>query len=100
MSESVVTEVPEWGVNGRIIFVSPTDGKSKWNKVEEILKIVDLDLGFVGAELHPRTVVYLAVDKSAVLGVCVVHPLTEANRLLSDFGLGIDCCSTEVYPVK
>lgn len=57
-NERVVTELDEWGLNGRIIYVCETDSKAKKERIKEILGVVDRDLGFASRqELKPKTLV-------------------------------------------
>lgn len=57
-SERIVTEIPEWGLGGRIIFVCEADSKAKKLRIKEVLGLVDKDLGFaVQSELKPKTLV-------------------------------------------
>lgn len=100
--ETVVSYVPEWDVTGRIIAVSTIASKSKLQKIYQVLEVVDRDLGFVKPhKLIMGSMVYLAVARSLILGVCVAQPLRSANRLLTIQGIQgpIDCCTMEAYPV-
>lgn len=102
-SEAVVAHVPEWDVSGRILAVGMTAGQHKLRKVQEVLTVVDQELGFgEPCQLVLGSVVYLAIARSTVLGVCVAQPQSHANRLLTIEGLegSIDCCTMETYPVK
>ena len=57
-NERVVTQIPDWGMNGRIIYVCETDGKAKKDRTKEVLDMVDRDLGFAArTELKPKTLV-------------------------------------------
>ncbi|XP_055312083.1 N-acetyltransferase eco isoform X2 [Sitodiplosis mosellana] len=98
-NERVVTQIPDWGLNGRIIYVCETDSKAKKDRAKEVLDMVDRDLGFAArTELKPKTLVYFAIAKQQIVGVCVVQPLERAHRLKHENG--IDCYTTETYPVK
>lgn len=55
--ENIVTEISEWGVDGRIIFVSANDNKHRKNRIKQILQMVDRDLGAVQSELTRKTLV-------------------------------------------
>lgn len=119
-NERVVTELDEWGLNGRIIFVCETDNKAKKDRIKDILELVDRDLGFASRqELKPKTLVcfndmiafsihsinynsfykvYLAIAKQQIVGVLVAQPLESAHRLKTENG--IDFTSAETYPAK
>lgn len=57
-NERIVTQIPEWGPNGRIIYVCEADSKAKKERVKEVLNMVDRDLGFATlTELKPKTLV-------------------------------------------
>lgn len=96
--ENRVIEIYEWGVSGRIIYVSNRDPKAKVLRAQEILNLADMELGFARIPLHPNAIIYLACNGKEVMGVCVAQPLSFANKLISEFG--IDFCSSENYPVK
>ncbi|XP_055628317.1 N-acetyltransferase eco [Toxorhynchites rutilus septentrionalis] len=104
-NEPAVAHVPEWDVTGRILgipIVLAMD-KHRLRKVQQVLDVVDRELGYVEpCQLTQGSVVYLAVARSMVLGACVVQPLQCANRLLTIEGIegSIDCCTTETYPVR
>lgn len=57
-NERIVTEIPDWGLNGRVIYVCEADSKAKKERVKEVLDMVDRDLGFAArTELKPKTLV-------------------------------------------
>uniref|UniRef100_A0A1Q3EYE8 Protein involved in establishing cohesion between sister chromatids during dna replication n=1 Tax=Culex tarsalis TaxID=7177 RepID=A0A1Q3EYE8_CULTA len=103
INEIVVAQVPEWDVSGRVLAVTLTDGRHQLHKVQEVLAVVDRELGYVEpCQLTAGSIVYLAVARSIILGVCVAQPLQRANRLLTIEGLqgSIDCCTMETYPAR
>lgn len=91
-------EIPEWGINGRIIYVCEIDSKLKKNRIKDVLAVVDRDLGFSMSELLPKTLVYLGIARNQIVGVCVAQPLQQAHRYIHKDGL--DCCSTATYPAR
>uniref|UniRef100_A0A8D8CAS1 N-acetyltransferase eco n=1 Tax=Culex pipiens TaxID=7175 RepID=A0A8D8CAS1_CULPI len=102
-NEISVAQVPEWDVSGRVLAVTLTDGRHQLQKVQEVLAVVDRELGYVEpCQLTAGSIVYLAVARSVILGVCVAQPLQQANRLLTIEGLqgSIDCCTMETYPAR
>lgn len=57
-NERVVTQIPDWGLNGRVIYVCEADTKAKKERVKEVMAMVDRDLGFAArTELKPKTLV-------------------------------------------
>lgn len=57
-NERVVTEIMDWNIDGRIIYVCENDSKAKKDRIKEILEMVDRNLGFASrAELKPKTLV-------------------------------------------
>lgn len=96
--ERLVCEIPEWGINGRIIYVCEIDTKLKKNRIKDVLALVDRDLGFSMSELLPKTLVYLGIARNQIVGVCVAQPLQQAHRYIHKDGL--DCCSTATYPAR
>lgn len=104
----MVQQMPEWGLDGRILCVSGRDRKSWLNRMKQILEVVDEDLGFDGVPLPERNIVgesriflsivcdfhflfvhqvYLAIAKQQVIGVCVVEPQKKAHRLINQNGM-------------
>ncbi|XP_055528320.1 N-acetyltransferase eco [Wyeomyia smithii] len=102
-NEPVIARVPEWDVSGRILAVTIAESKQRLQKIFEVLSVVDRELGYIEpCSLMMGSVVYLAVARSTVLGVCVAQPVQQANRLLTIEGIegSIDCCTMETYPTK
>lgn len=98
-NELIVANIDQWGVNGRIIAVSQQESKAKLERVEEVLKIADSELGFPGnVKLHEKSMVYMAIGKSAIMGIVVVEPKKEAFKIVEENG--IEVFSKETYPVK
>lgn len=95
--ENVVQEVPQWGVNGRVIAVQGTEHKAKVHRVNVVLQVVNKEMGCPGLEWKPKTIVYLALAQNRILGVCVAESKYEANRLVTESG--VDYFSEEIYPV-
>lgn len=96
--ERLVCEIPEWGINGRIIFVCETDKKVRRDRVKELMTVVDRNLGFSMSQLVPKSLVYLGIARNQIVGICVAQPLLQAHRYIHTDGL--DCCSTATYPAK
>lgn len=66
-NENEVTQIPDWGLNGRIIFVCEKDGEAKKVRVKEILDMVDRDLGFAArTKLKEKTLVRLFLSAKFV----------------------------------
>lgn len=97
--ENVVSEILEWGPNGRIIVVDIADNKRKWDRVQELMQMVDTELGFPNIEIPLNSVVYLAIAQNTVIGVCVAHHRTTAHRMIPNDS-GSDVCTEETFPVK
>lgn len=98
-NELVVANVDQWGVNGRIIAVTQQDSKAKIERIEEVLRIADSELGFPdNVKLHAKSMVYMAIGKSAIMGIIVVEPKKEAFKIVEENG--IEVFSNEIYPVK
>lgn len=97
--ENVVALVDEWGVDGRIISVGNTDSKVKLNRVLEIMDLVDLDLGFVNVPLNPKAIVYMAVSRGRVMGLCVAMPKGRGHRLIVTDD-GVDVFTDITFPIK
>lgn len=59
-TENEVTQISDWGLNSRIIFVCEKDGEAKIERAKEVLDMVDRDLGFAArTKLKEKTLVRL-----------------------------------------
>lgn len=67
-NERMVTEISDWGLNGRIIYVCESDSKAKKDRIKEVLEMVDRDLGFAArSELKPKTLVCMMKIKFSII---------------------------------
>jgi len=84
---------------GRVICIKPGDHSAHWNKVTEILSVVDTDLGFseVGIRWPDKTKVFLYIAEKKVVGVLLAERIEKGFRMLpnnDEEGSGkIYCCS-------
>lgn len=70
-NERVVTQIPDWGVSGRILYVCEADSKAKKDRAKEVLNMVDRDLGFAArTELKPKTLVSIHFSLVILAQVC------------------------------
>ncbi|KAI4377430.1 hypothetical protein MLD38_015054 [Melastoma candidum] len=67
---------------GRIIFVQNCDPPAKINKVKDIVKMMEIDLGY-GWIYHKLCKVYLFVAAHKIVGCLVAEPIKEAFRVVS-----------------
>ncbi|XP_063975296.1 uncharacterized protein LOC135161549 [Diachasmimorpha longicaudata] len=98
-NERVVVEDTMRG--SRIITIEKTDPKTSWKKVEEVLAVVDRDLGLADMELtdyHDKKI-YLYIRNKTILGVLIAEPVKVAHQMIPEL-VEFDCCSTEESPVK
>ncbi|XP_037024847.1 N-acetyltransferase eco [Bradysia coprophila] len=79
--ENLVESVDEWGHKGRIIWTNKMDSKAHVTRISEILEIMNNDLGFANVELRDSSIVYLAISRKLVVGVCVAEPLKKAHTM-------------------
>ncbi|XP_037935249.1 N-acetyltransferase eco-like [Teleopsis dalmanni] len=98
IDEDIVAIYPEWGNDGRIIRLTNNSHTKRKERLTEILKIVDKELGFSSYIFPGIFVCYCAVRKSQIVGLCLVEPLSFANKYMSV--KGIDCCTEEKYESK
>ncbi|XP_036325504.1 N-acetyltransferase eco isoform X1 [Rhagoletis pomonella] len=98
IDEDIVAIYPEWGADGRILRITETSHSRRHERLADILKIVDKELGYSSYVIPQIFVAYLAVRKFQIVGVCLVVPLEKANKFLKVNGM--DCCTEEVYPAK
>ncbi|XP_053954516.1 N-acetyltransferase eco isoform X1 [Anastrepha ludens] len=98
IDEDIVAIYPEWGADGRILRITETSHNRRHERLADILKIVDKELGFASFVIPQTFVAYLAVRKFQIVGVCLVVPLEKANKYINVNGT--DCCTEEEYPAK
>jgi len=83
--------------SGRIVMVQPGDPRHMWKKVEEVLTVVDRDLGFseVGIRYPDKTKVFLYVQEKKVAGFLLAEEISNGYRVLkSDTGKVLMCSDT------
>ncbi|KAG7212865.1 hypothetical protein KM043_002218 [Ampulex compressa] len=98
-NERVILEEPF--NSSRVILIEPGDSKQYWNKVANILTVVDMDLGLADMQIseYRNKKVYLYIRNQSVLGVLVAEHIKTAHRMIPDL-LELDCCTAESTPVK
>ena len=74
---------------GRVICVKPGDHAAHWNKVTEILTVVDTDLGFseVGIRWPDKTKVFLYIAEKKVVGLLLAEMIDNGFRILPNNGM-------------
>ncbi|KAI8117306.1 N-acetyltransferase eco [Lucilia cuprina] len=98
IDEDIVAIYPEWGPDGRILRLTESSPPKRRERLMDILKIVDKELGF-SSYIVPKTfVAYFAVRKMQIVGLCLVQPLDKANKYLCVNG--VDCCTEEQFEAK
>ncbi|XP_043268994.1 N-acetyltransferase ESCO1 [Venturia canescens] len=87
--------------NSRIISIEPGDSKQCWKKVEQVLTVVDEDLGLAEMELtgYLDKRIYFYVRDKAILGVLVAENIKVAHRMIPEFA-DLNCCSAEDTAAK
>ncbi|KAL5292686.1 ESCO1 family protein [Megaselia abdita] len=99
IDEVVVDRFPKWSPDGRIIKLTSNDPIRRIERVHEVLRVVvDKELGFSSYILPDYYVVFLAISKNKIIGLCLVQPLDKAYKYLCING--VDCCSLESYDVS
>ncbi|KAI9588515.1 N-acetyltransferase eco [Glossina fuscipes] len=97
IDEDTVAIFPEWSPDGRILRLTEMSPPKRQERLLDVLKIVDKELGF-GSHIPKIFVAYLAVRKMQIVGLCLVHPLEKANKYLEENGA--DYCTEEEFEVK
>jgi len=91
--------------SGRVLCVKPGDHASHWKKVEEVLSIVDEDLGFseIGIRYPDKTKVFLYVADKKVVGLLLAENIEKAYKIIPNNDVEISgkvyCCSETPVPV-
>ena len=73
---------------GRVVCIKPGDHSSHWRKVEDLLTVVDRDLGFseVGIRWPDKTKVFLYIAEKKVVGVLLAERIEKGFRILPNNG--------------
>ncbi|KAI9122009.1 hypothetical protein K1719_006698 [Acacia pycnantha] len=67
---------------GRVILVLQSDPLAQKNKVEEVVKMMEIDLG-TGWIIHQHCKVYLFIFLHRIVGCLVAEPIKEAFKVIS-----------------
>ncbi|XP_061402446.1 N-acetyltransferase eco [Musca vetustissima] len=98
IDEDIMAIYPEWGPDGRIIRLTETSPLKRRERLMDILKIVDKELGFASYIIPKTFMAYFAVRKMQIVGLCLVQPLDKANKYINING--VDCCTEEEFEAK
>jgi len=91
---------------GRVLCVKPGDHLSHWKKVEEVLSVVDSDLGFseVGIRWPEKTKVFMFVADKKVVGLLLSESIDKGYRIIANSDIEttgkVYCCSETPVTVK
>ena len=74
--------------SGRVLCVKPGDHATHWRKVDEVLSVVDSDLGFseVGIRWPDKTKVFMYVADKKVVGLLLAETIDRAYRIIPNNG--------------
>ncbi|KAK7076564.1 Establishment of cohesion 1 [Halocaridina rubra] len=99
--ENQVSHLDEYG--GRIIMIRSTDPPHCWRKVDDVLKVIDGELGFSDIAIPPvkeKTWVFFYILQKKVVGCVIGETIDKANRVIpsqkiEDSKNWLLCCSTD-----
>lgn len=98
IDEDIVAVYPDWSADGRIIRMTEQAPAARLQRLTELISIVDKELGY-SSYIVPKTfVVFFAVRKHQIVGLCIVQPLTEAHRFIQVDGT--DYLSEETFEAR
>lgn len=98
IDEDIVAVYPDWSADGRIIRITEQAPVARLQRLTELNSIVDKELGY-SSYIVPKTfVVFFAVRKQQIVGLCIVQPLTEAHRFIQVDGT--DYLSEETFEAR
>merc|ERR1719312_728035 len=101
--ERVVATYPE---GGRVISIRPGDDARWWKKAEDVLGIVDRDLGFseVGIRAPDRTKIFLFIADKKIVGLLLAEQISQGFQIIppteGDEKQQVYCCSETAQPVQ
>ncbi|KAG8037620.1 hypothetical protein G9C98_005831 [Cotesia typhae] len=87
--------------NSRIITIEPNDPKHCWKKVEEILELINQDLGLNDIDITNCTnrKIYFYIRNKCIFGVLVAESIKEAHKMIPEL-IDLDCCEETPSPAK
>jgi len=100
--ERVVATYPE---GGRVISIRPGDDARWWKKAEDVLGIVDRDLGFseVGIRAPDLTKIFLFIADKKIVGLLLAEQISQGFQIIppteGDEKRQVYCCSETAQPV-
>lgn len=95
IDEDIVAVYPDWSADGRIIRITEQAPAARLQRLTELISIVDKELGY-SSYIVPKTfVVFFAVRKQQIVGLCIVQPLKKAHRFIQVDGT--DYLSEETF---
>ncbi|XP_068148636.1 N-acetyltransferase eco [Drosophila tropicalis] len=95
IDEDIIAACPEWSSDGRIIRLNERAPVARLQRLQDLLKVVDKELGYASIIMPKIFVAFFAVQKQQIVGLCLVQPLSQAHRFIQIDG--IDYCSEEVF---
>ncbi|GAB4832832.1 hypothetical protein Ancab_006847 [Ancistrocladus abbreviatus] len=78
-----VVPVPEVVDKGRVVLVLNADPLAQRNKVQEVVKMMEMELGD-GWIFHEQCKVYLFISVQRIAGCVVAEPIDSAHRIIAD----------------
>lgn len=98
IDEDIVAVCPDWAADGRIIRLNEHAPSIRLQRLTEVIRVVDKELGY-SSYIVPKTfVAYFAVRKQQIVGLCLVQPLTQAHRFIHVDGT--DYFSEETFEAR
>ncbi|XP_057326280.1 N-acetyltransferase eco [Microplitis mediator] len=87
--------------DSRIITLEPNDPKHCWKKVEEIIELINQDLGLHDIDISScqNRKIYFYVRNKCIVGVLVAESIKEAYRMIPEL-IDLDCCEETPSPAK
>ncbi|CAG9759680.1 unnamed protein product [Ceutorhynchus assimilis] len=87
--------------DGRIIRILPSDSKVWLKKVEDLMVLVNRDLGCYGVLNDiSKSQVYMYIKNRTIAGCVVAKSPQEPGHLMLGDHIGVSMCSKEPYPIK
>lgn len=98
IDEDIVAVYPEWSNDARIIRINENAPSARLDRLQELIGVVDKELGYSSYIVPKVFVAYLAVRKQQIVGFCLVQPLSQAHRFIQVDGT--DYFSEETYEAR
>ncbi|CAH1116456.1 unnamed protein product [Phaedon cochleariae] len=93
--------VADFQTSGRIIQIIPGDSKVWWKKSNDLMDLINQELGCYNMEFSlPNCQTFLYIKNKMIIGCTVAIAKSEGHQMLSTDDNEADLCSERKYPIR